>query len=389
LIYIGTHAQCLAHWQWARKPAAPTWKSMEEESRAQKQAGLNFRWRKRDIISLAGGLFTTAAVFSWLFSHVSWTQVLNLIRRVDTGWIGIFLVLSLGQQLLRTYRYRLVLKTAGGSPGFFRMLIVVLVRGFCVDLLPARTGELVYLYLLKARLGVGLGAATASFALPFLFDILALGPLVILAVLVSTGSGLSVPALVGAGLLLAALSTLAVGLMPLFLRIGFAVTAKGRLAMQRFRRFLADTHRQVIRARRARIYGQLFLLSVLVRVMKYSGMYAILVALLKPEGYTIAQLHIPSAFLGFCSAEMAASLPFSGVAGFGAYEGTWSLVLQMLGFPKEMASASGISHHLLTQVYGYTLGLVALIAMQLIGKRRPDSSGPAASVPPDDEPRLS
>ena len=343
---------------------------MKEDSETRRQTGLQFWRRKRDLISLAAGLCTTVAVFSWLFAHISWTQVLDMIRKVDMCWISIFLVLSLGQQLVRTYRYRLVLRTVGERPGFFRMLLVVLVRGFCVDLLPARTGELVYLYLLKARMGVGLGAATASFALPFLFDILALGPLVILAVLMITGSELSVRVLVVVGALLASLSALAVALMPFFLRIGFALTAQGKLGMPRLHRFLADTHRQVNRARRARIYGALFALSVLVRLLKYSAMYAILFALLKPQGYSLAQVHIPSAFLGFCSAEMVASLPFSGVAGFGAYEGTWSLVLQMLGFPKEIASASGVSHHLLTQVYGYSLGLVALIAIQFTRKRK-------------------
>jgi len=343
---------------------------MQEKKTTRWQAIRQFCRRRRDALSLAAGLCTTVAVFSWLFSHISWSQVFNLIRKVDMFWVGIFLIFSVSQQLVRTVRYRLVLRTAGERPGFFRMLLVVLVRGFCVDLLPARTGELVYLYLLKARLGIGLGAATASFALPFLFDIVALGPLVILAVLTITGGGLSVRALVVVGALLAAASMLAVALMPVILRIGFAFTAHGALGMPRLRRFLADTHRQVIRARRARIYGTLFGLSLLVRVLKYSGIYALLFALLKPEGYTLAQLHAPSAFLGFCAAEMAASLPFSGVAGFGAYEGTWSLVFQLLGFPQEMASASGVSHHLLTQVYGYALGLAALLAIQIIHKRK-------------------
>ena len=35
-----------------------------------------------------------------------------------------------------------------------------------------------------------------------------------------------------------------------------------------------------------------------------------------------------------------------------------------------MASASGVSHHLLTQVYGYALGLAALLAIQIIHKRK-------------------
>jgi len=129
------------------------------------------------------GAIITAGVFAVLFSQITWRDVGQLLLSIDRRLLGFFVVLSLMQHVTRTLRYHLLLKAAGQVVGLGRLFVVVLVRSFCVDLLPARTGELVYIYLLRTRLGVELGAATASFALAFLFDIMVLGPLVVLAAL--------------------------------------------------------------------------------------------------------------------------------------------------------------------------------------------------------------
>ncbi len=99
------------------------------------------------------------------------------------------------------------------------------------------------------------------------------------------------------------------------------------------------------------------------RVAKYSGFYILFCALLLPLGYSVEQMPFASVLIGISSAELAASLPVSGIAGFGAYEGAWALTFEMLGFPKEIASLSAISHHLFTQVYGYLLGMIGLLIL--------------------------
>jgi len=322
------------------------------------------------------GVIVTAGVFTYLFSQITWRDVGQLLGRIDRQLLCFFVVLSLMQHVIRTLRYRLLLKSAGQVVSLGRLFVVVLVRSFCVDLLPARTGELVYIYLLRTRLGVELGAATASFALAFLFDIMVLGPLVLLAALSVLGSTLPVPVLLGGGGVLFLCSAAAVGLLPWGLRIGFRIlSGLGRLP--RVRHFIASTHRQVRRARRAGVYGGVFGLSVGVRLLKYGSMYVLLYALLKPVGYALGELPALRVFLGFVSAEMAASLPASGIAGFGAYEGVWSLVFNLLGFPAALATTTGVSHHLITQVYGYSLGLLAMLAV-LLGRsvgRAPRKAG--------------
>lgn len=326
------------------------------------------KWRPglRSWLMTGASALVTILVFSYLFSRITWSQVRGLIVGLDRRWLAVFFVFSISQHLVRTWRYRLLLRSAGQSIRFGALFVVVLVRSFCVDLLPARSGELVYVYLLKVRMGVELGAAAASFALAFLFDIVVLGPMVLLAALSVASPALPGYALPLAGGVLFGCAGAAVLLLPVGLRLVFRFMPP---RFKRLRRLAASIHRQVGRARRAGVYGSVIVLSVLVRFLKYGSLYVLLYALLKPGGILLEQIPFPTVFLGFCAAEMAASLPVSGIAGFGAYEGAWVLAFRLLGFSETLAGVTAVSHHLLTQVYGYTLGLVALAALLLCRRR--------------------
>jgi len=90
-----------------------------------------------------------------------------------------------------------------------------------------------------------------------------------------------------------------------------------------------------------------------------------LFALVFPIGFSLYELSVPKVFVGIVSAEFAASLPLSGIAGFGAYEGTWAFVFRLLGFSGDLADLTALTHHLFTQIYGYLLGALSLIALML------------------------
>lgn len=315
----------------------------------------------------------TVVVFWYLFTHLTWRQVVEVWRNIDGFLLVLFVVLSLLTHVARTFRYGIILRSVGEYPGFLRLFLTVLVRGFCVDLLPARAGELVYVYILRARLGVELGAAAASFALTFLFDVMALAPLLILAILlVGSGMTLSLPVLAMAGVALFGLSSLCVGILPACLRVGFAWAARmpGHRVRRALRRLMAGTHRQVRRARGRGVYAKVFAWSVVVRLLKYTSLYVLLLAMLLPMGYGVAELPMPKVFIGLVAAETSASLPISGLAGFGAYQGVWALVFTLLGFPVELARLTSVSHHVFSQLYGYSLGLMALATLLVLPKTR-------------------
>jgi hypothetical protein len=189
------------------------------------------------------------------------------------------------------------------------------------------------------------------------------------ALFVGTGTGLSAPALVAGGLILLAGTLVVLGALPRLVRVGAWLVGRLRfLGEQRvgaWTQAVREAEADIVLARRLGVYIRLVVLSVLIRLAKYGSLYVFLYALVEPIGYGFAELHPPRVFLGLCASELAASLPVSGIAGFGVYEGAWALVFRLLGFPGEFADLTAVSHHLFTQVYGYSLGALALLVLLL------------------------
>ena len=274
-----------------------------------------------------------AGVFSYLFTHVSWREVQDLLLNANLRGVIMMITLSMTMNVYRTWRYRLSLQVSGYMPSFGSLFLVTLIRGLCVDLLPARAGALVYVYLVTTRLGVPFGAAASSFALTFLFDTIALAPLLVVAALwVSASVQLPAGVMIGGGLAIFVITGVIVYyLSPLlkmadwfFMKLGF-LRARAR---RRIRRAIASSDYQIRKARRSGVFVRLLFQSVIVRLTKYGTLYFFFYALTQPFGYRLSDLSVPRVFIGLVSAEMAASLPVSGIAGFGAYEGTWAWVFQ-------------------------------------------------------------
>ncbi|MFU8780887.1 MAG: lysylphosphatidylglycerol synthase transmembrane domain-containing protein [Kiritimatiellia bacterium] len=332
--------------------------------------------RKKSLLFILLGFLLAGSIFYYLFSRITWGQVVDVWQQMDRRLVCLFVIVMIGHQWVRTWRYRIILQAMNQQIGWIRLFLTVLVRGVCVDMLPARTGELVYIYILRTRLGVDLGAATTSFALVFLFDILALAPLLLLALFmvgIGTGGEVSLGMVVTFAAVLFVVSFALIFSLPQLLRIGFMLCRRCLPCGTRIRRFccrlLVSMHCQVCQARRKGVYFPVFIQSLVVRFLKYAGYYVLLLSMVLPQGYQVVGWPFHKVFLGLVAAEMAASLPVSGVMGFGAYQGAWTLVFVLLGFPVTMAQVTSISHHLFTQVYGYVLGLCALMGLMLYKPR--------------------
>ncbi len=323
-------------------------------------------------------LAVTAGIFAWLFGQVSPGEVSGLLRGADGRGLLAFLAGSLGASLFRTWRYAVLLGVSGYRPRRTALFLTVLVYNTFADILPARLGTAVYLYITTGRLGIPFGAASSSFALPFLFDLLALAPLLALAALgLGTGAGPPPWWLAAGGAALAGLTLAGLGVLPRAARaaaeLAGAFRPAGRERREKWKSALLAAEGEMRLARAGGVYGKLFLLSLMVRLCKYAALYAFLWALVAPRGISLGAASLPRVFVGLVSAEMAAALPVSGLAGFGAYEGTWALVFRLLLFPPGLAASTGVAHHLFTQVYGYTLGAAALLLLLLpaFGRPRP------------------
>ena len=321
-------------------------------------------------------LGVTVGVAYYLFSSISLADIKQLILEIDRTLLIIFICLSFIMSFFRMWRYAYVLNALGYKPSLIALYLVTIVRNLFADLLPARIGTIIYIYLVNTRLKIPLSAASSSFAIAFLFDILAIFPIIIMIALLSSAADINYTAITISALLLFVISLLLLISLPKLLKLTSKAKAIFPETLQaKLESLLSKTASELGEMQSFTRNVKLLLLSLLIRVTKYSQLYVLLLALLIPTGYTIEQLPVPESLLGICAAEISASLPLSGIAGFGLYEGTWALVFQLVGLPAELAKASGLSHHLITQVWGYGLGVVALLLLLIpISSRSPSNS---------------
>jgi uncharacterized protein (TIRG00374 family) len=328
-------------------------------------------------------LFTIAVsfgVFSYLFSIVSLEAVLEAVKNVSGFYLSIFFAFSVIMSVSRTWRYIVLLRAAGITAKPLAMYLITLVRNLFSDLLPARIGTLIYVYLTQSRLGIPFELAASSFALSFLFDMIILGVLAIVVTLFVSSALIPPAVVIVSSIILLTVSILILWQLPLMMHGCGRLIAKVSWISQKIRakwsRNLEATGHELRRFRTHKITLRVMALTLLVRLGKYMSLYALLLALVVPQGYQVTDFPVPKVFLGLCGAELAASLPISGIAGFGAYEGAWALIFQLLGFSKNVSVLTGISHHLITQVYGYSLGGCAILLLLLpYFKRRGDLGG--------------
>jgi uncharacterized membrane protein YbhN (UPF0104 family) len=297
-----------------------------------------------------------------------WTGLVTRIRRdlllffVGLYGIGLF---------LRTWRYHLLLKGADAPviPGFGQLVLVTAVRNMLVDFLPARAGSLSYLVILNRFFAVAFSACLTSFTYAALFDLLTLGPLLALVLAIDSLKGTPAPPwLWGVG----ALITLGGILVLLFLEPlfrGFSRRVQDWTALyqtkhpwaKRLVEELVEISGSFLTLRRARLFWPLLGLSLLLRTIKYALLYLLLFAVMGALLKFNPSLPFLQIMFGIMGSEVAASLPVSGIAGFGLYEGILGAALTSQGIPTSQGIFISFAMHLLSQIFEYSLGSLALL----------------------------
>lgn len=326
-------------------------------------------------IRIAVSISLTVILVWVLLRQVDPREIWTTIRDLHWPPFLAFLVVYFLSVVARTVRYWLLLER---RVDLITVGLVTLVRNFAVDLLPARLGSLSYVYLIVRRAEVALERGLSSFFVAFIFDVLALAPLLFLAILWVGGglAGGTTPLLIAGTALLAgaafALWALAPGLRLAGGLVGSGFELVGRAPsgwLAGSARKLEATADDVEAISRRGTLVPVFLLSLAVRICKYGGLYLLLLAVLGSHGVTWRELELPRVFLGTVGAELSATLPIQGIAGLGTYETAWALSFTQLGFDRELAVLSGFATHLLTQLHDYSLGLLALLWLMRPGFR--------------------
>lgn len=331
----------------------------------------------------------TAALLWYLLTHTSLADWRALAAGLDWRLLAAYLGLFLVAVLLRAWRYQLLLRASdpAAPPGLGDLAGLTLVSNLFVDLLPARSGSLAYVVFLNQKLQVRLAACFSSLAFAVIFDLLAMSPLILLAMLsLRAGGGAVGPWL---WVLLAVLAGLGLAVLALVDRVlaglgrWTAALLAGRGGWARpLARAAAEAvavGRDMAQVKARGVFWPVLGLSVLIRLGKYLGLYLLVMAVAGQWGAAVSErLSFALVLFALVAAEASASLPISGLAGFGAYEGVMMLTLRQAGLDPTQAALLPVTVHLITQAIDYSLGSLALLRLSLKTRRGADApDGPA------------
>lgn len=334
-------------------------------------------------VKFLGSLVLTGLLLAAVFRTESLESLWGMLKSVNKTGVLCYIAISVFALIVRALRYLVVLRTACAESlseenlkkvNFSALVIVTSIRNALVDFLPARLGELSYFYVLR-RYGVNIAHATSTFGICFAFDIAILALLLLLlGVLSPYYSGMN--ALVNLEevstltLLLVATSLLIIFLLTLRLDIlaqrGFkvlkAVSSPFRTSSfrQSLLNFAERITTDIVLVRKRGGFFRIILMTIALRLAKYVSLYVLLLSVVSPQGVSAGDLDPVISTLAFLAAEASASLPVSGLMGFGAYEGAWSLIFSLNNTEIPSLPSVILLVHLITQVVGYSFALLAL-----------------------------
>ena len=336
-------------------------------------AGTVAKYALRLVISSAASAAIIYLLFKGILKMESGLadQVLYIIRNISTGFLAVFAVLNLSQAAVRAIRYRMLISAGNREipPSYPHTLLVTLARNMFVDMFPARAGELSYIAMMQAGFKVSAQACLSSLIVSFIFDVLSLACLV-LSLLTFPVYGESSP-----GPILKAFAVIAILSIILFLFVyrGLGFTAAlfadytkrhpNFPLLPRIAGLIDKTAAAVKETARKRIFAKTLVLSLLVRICKYLGLYFLFLSIVNVPLHQYADTPASAVVGSFLSAEALTSLPLPVFLGFGTYEAGGSAAFALCGIVAVHAGLIILSAHIVSQVFDYIAGIVALVFM--------------------------
>ncbi len=298
-------------------------------------------------------------------------QIFTVLGNTSFGLASIYVVCALLQAFFRAIRYRVLIKAGGdaNTPTLFHTYLVTLVRNMFVDMLPARIGELSYIAMMNRGFRVSGQTCLSSLSVSFVFDLVALFIIIAVVIVYHTITASVRGWLITAAIALCILTALI--LIFLFFGIEFMVGQFHRIpqswrksekaVIQRLLTFTEHFAQALRMTRNAGVFSITLLLSMAVRITKYTSIYLLFLAVVRPSFNEFADLPVINIFTALLSAEGAASLPVPAFMSFGTYEAGGALALVLLGFAKPQSVITMLCIHILSQLADYTLGCVGFV----------------------------
>lgn len=295
----------------------------------------------------------------WLLSRADLRTIANMLATTDLRWFLVGGVTYLVSSGLRAFRFvrlnRLPLDRVSS------MTAVVLAMSLANQILPARLGELSYVYLARKTEDLPLGQGFLSLIVARLWDLVTIGSLFALAAVYLQGQLPSrTRILVWAAAGCSALAVMAVIALVAWRGFLFRTALNllnrsllARLPAQRkLVRMVRDMEVGLALMGGSVHFGSTLLCSVAVWLSSFGMTHALLMSL----GVSVT---LGETVVGASLAALASILPINSIGSFGTLEAGWTAGFVLVGMDPDLALATGFAIHLLALAHTVACGLPA------------------------------
>jgi hypothetical protein len=321
----------------------------------------------------------------FLLSQISLADLKKSFFEAYVPSLVIGLALMFSMDFFKSYRQIILIGT--GDIRFIDMFFTSQIRNAFNMLLPARTGELSYIYVLRKKFKIPVEIGVSTLVVGLIFELILVFCIAVISIIIIGINGpltSSISVIVISSLLLIASLLLLIFLsqfIDLFIKIfNFLINKFPGLGKNKVFSYLFDklieTNKSVQIIQKRKIYWKVFLLTVATRAIKFTSYYFLIHAYLKPLGYDFASLPYWTVILATIASELSAVLPTHAVAGLGTYEGAFVLAFVSLGFPEKPAIIAGFNYHIINLIFTTIWGIIAILIISMpfykIKKKLPD-----------------
>ena len=316
---------------------------------------------KGKIVKLSAVVITIVLV-AILLSQIQIGDVITTIAGIDPLYLIAGFVLYTCSYFFRALRFYVLLNKEVRLRDLFN---IVCVHNMVNNILPARTGELSYVYLVKKLHDVPTGDGIATLIVARVFDFFTISFFFLISVMLIENlpplTAKTIWFLVGFLILMLIIlcSFLYSGkmFMDVIGRIATRNGVKNRRWVQYLFRKAKETVQSFNEIKSKRIIVTAILASMGLWIFTYSIIFAF------AEGMHL-QLGFLEMILAFTFLTAINTLPLRSVAGFGTTESAWTLVLMGFNIPMTVAIATGFGIHILLLGYVIIFGIFGLVLIR-------------------------
>ena len=331
------------------------------------------RWFILRIINIVVVVGLGVFLVYYLLNQIDIEDIKSAFINIYTPSLIIGLILIFSIDFFRAYRAKILI--GSGRIRIVDMFLVSLIRNGFNMVLPARTGELSYIYVLKRKFKFPVEIGISTLMIALVFDLVIVFSMIVISIIIVGINKYAVSStsviLIAAALLISSLLVLFYlsKFVGLFIKIFDRILSKYRIGkskvIQNIYKKLVETNKNIELIKKRGIYWKVYLISVPSRILKYTAYYFLIHAVLKPMGFGFNDLSYWVIILATAAAEISAVLPTHSLAGLGTYQGVFALAFIMLGFGKEISIIVGFSYHIINLIFTIAWCLIAMVILSL------------------------